>query len=88
VQSPKYKPSNCFGQERQKQKYVREVEDEAIKEIRYINGVLIKCCLSNVAGSQSGCCDENLTGSVPSCICAAWWIAAFAMNKKNVKNAK
>lgn len=41
MQSAKYEPINCFGQKCYYLKYVREVEDEALKEIRYINGVLI-----------------------------------------------
>lgn len=41
VQPPKYEPINCAVQKCDYLKYVREVEDEAIKEIRYIYGALI-----------------------------------------------
>lgn len=40
-QSPKQEPLNCFGQKCYYVKHAREVEDETIKEIRYINGLLI-----------------------------------------------
>lgn len=46
--APKYEPINCAGQKCDYLKYVREVEDGAIKEIRYIYGALIMSAWTDV----------------------------------------